>query len=116
MCGCSRDTSEVNGFPSIETIVKPEPLQYGFEIVKNFAHKDSFNVLAISRDQEGLKKLEIESNEINKSFSLHTLALDLTDSDSILKIVQYINSKFKENPKGVIILLTLPILVLGKHM
>ena len=57
----------------------------GFEIVKNFAHKGNFNVLAISRDKEGLEKLEIESNKINKSFSLHTLALDLTDSDSILK-------------------------------
>ena len=74
----------------------------GFEIVKNFAHKDNFNVLAISRDQEGLKKLEIESNKINKSFGLYTLALDLTDSDAILKIVQYINSKFKKSLDGII--------------
>ncbi|MAQ31238.1 MAG: short-chain dehydrogenase [Flavobacteriales bacterium] len=74
----------------------------GFEIVKNFAHKDNFNVLGISRDKEGLRKLEIESHKINKSFILHTLALDLTDSDSILKIVQYINSKFNKSLDGII--------------
>jgi 3-oxoacyl-[acyl-carrier protein] reductase len=74
----------------------------GFEIVKSFAQNSDFNILAISRDIIGLKKLKRECSLINADFSSHIISLDIALSKSILTIVEFVTTQFKGSLDGVI--------------
>ena len=74
----------------------------GFETVKSFAKFHNISVLAISRDNTGLKKLEKECKLANAEFSLHILSVDLEDMGAIDVILQYIKQKMNNSLDGVI--------------
>jgi len=74
----------------------------GFETVKSFLAAKNVNVLAVSRDQYGLKKLAKECSLVNTDFQLHTLSLDLENIESIDVILKYIKSHMNNSLDGVI--------------
>ena len=74
----------------------------GFEIVKVFAKRSDIRVLAVSRDQIGLNKLEIECIKINQEFNVYTMSVDLSTIESIDQIIQYIKIEFQGILDGVI--------------
>ena len=74
----------------------------GFEIVKSFANNKNAKVLAISRDEDGLKKLVKECSELNSGFQLHILSIDLVEKKSIQKICDYIKVNMNNSLDGII--------------
>ena len=74
----------------------------GFETVKSFAKSKNAKVLAISRNQDGLKKLVKECSEINSDFQLQILSIDLVEKESIQKICDYIKENMNNSLDGII--------------
>jgi len=74
----------------------------GFEIVKTFANNSNISVLAISRDNDGLRKLIQECKLINNKFNLKTLSIDLSNLEEIKSICKYIETDFNSSLDGVI--------------
>ena len=74
----------------------------GFEIVKSFAKNSNINVIGIARNELGLEKLTKECQLINSDFKLKTLSLDLSNIDSIDKIIELIKVDFNASLDGLI--------------
>ena len=74
----------------------------GFEIVKSFANNSNVNVIGIARNELGLEKLTKECQLINSDFKLKTLSLDLSNIDSIDKIIELIKVDFNSSLDGLI--------------
>ena len=49
----------------------------GFELAKQFAKNDNFNLYLVSRNKKKLEKLKLELNKINSNVNSYLLSIDL---------------------------------------
>ncbi|MFA8299597.1 MAG: SDR family oxidoreductase [Hyphomicrobiales bacterium] len=66
----------------------------GFEIVKNLSQEGVHNIIAISRDESKLKKLEALCKNINTNTNVNIIPYDLSDINYYDRLLPFINSQF----------------------
>lgn len=67
----------------------------GFELAKEFAKNDNFNLYLVSRNKKKLEKLKLELNKINSNVNSYSLSIDLSKEGAIDILVSDIKNKIK---------------------
>ena len=78
----------------------------GFELAKQFAKNDNFNLYLVSRNKKKLEKLKLELNKINSNVNSYSLSIDLSKEGAIDILV----SDIKNNSQPIKVRLILSII------